>query len=45
MNMQIPPEDRIKAAKIVIDTDKPLEELKETISDLWHSTTVDTNRR
>jgi dephospho-CoA kinase len=45
MNMQILPEDRIKTAKIVIDTDKPLEELKKTASDLWYTTIVDTNRR
>jgi dephospho-CoA kinase len=45
MHMQSLPEDRMKAAKIVIDTDKPLEELKNTVTDLWYHTTVDTNRR
>ncbi|MDD4923615.1 MAG: dephospho-CoA kinase [Dehalococcoidales bacterium] len=45
INMQISPEDRMKAAKIVINTNVPLEDLKQAIDDLWHKTTVDTNRR
>lgn len=44
MNMQRLPEDRMKAAKIVINTNVSLEDLKKAIADLWKKTTVDTNR-
>jgi dephospho-CoA kinase len=39
INMQRLPEDRIKAAKIVINTNVPLEDLKKAIADLWQKTT------
>ena len=44
MNMQRLPEERMKAAKIVINTNVPLEDLKKAIIDLWKKTTFDTNR-
>ncbi len=45
ISMQILPEDRMKAAKIVINTNVSLEDLKQAITDLWNKTAVDTNRR
>ncbi len=45
MRLQIMPHDRMKAAKLAVDTDMPLEDLKKAIADLWARTTVDTNRR
>ena len=44
MNMQRLPEERMKAAKIAINTNVPLEDLKKAIIDLWKKTTFDTNR-
>jgi dephospho-CoA kinase len=45
MRLQILPEDRVKAANIIIDTDVPLDDLKKAIADLWDKAIVDTNRR
>ena len=45
ISMQILPEDRMKATKIVINTNMPLEDLKQAITDLWNKHKVDTNRR
>jgi len=44
IRLQILPEDRVKAAKIIIDTNVSLEGLKKAVTDLWHKTAVDTNR-
>jgi dephospho-CoA kinase len=45
MNLQITPENRMKAANLAINTDVPLPELKKAIADLWNKIRVDTNRR
>ena len=45
MRLQTPPEERIKLADFVIDTNMPLDELKIIIGELWQKTIVDTNRR
>ena len=44
IRLQILPEDRMKAAKLTIDTNVSLEGLKKAVTDLWHKTAVDTNR-
>jgi dephospho-CoA kinase len=44
MNLQIPPEDRMKVADVVINTDITLPELKKAVADLWGKVRVDTNR-
>ncbi len=44
MQIQMIPEERIKLANLIINTDVSLEDLKKTISDLWQKIRVDTNR-
>jgi dephospho-CoA kinase len=44
IRLQFLPEDRMKAAKLTIDTNVSLEGLKKAVTDLWHKTAVDTNR-
>ncbi|MFA5629777.1 MAG: dephospho-CoA kinase [Dehalococcoidales bacterium] len=44
MQLQMPSEEKQRAADVVIDTDIPLIDLKKTVTDLWNKTTVDTNR-
>jgi len=44
MHLQTPPEERIKLADFVIDTNIPLDDLKKAIGALWKRTIVDTNR-
>jgi dephospho-CoA kinase len=44
MHLQTPPEERIKLADFVINTNMPLNELKKTIGELWQKTRVDTHR-
>jgi dephospho-CoA kinase len=45
MHQQTLPEERMKVANLVINTDVPLEALKKAVGDLWQRIRVDTNRR
>jgi len=45
MRLQTPPEERVKLATLVINTDVPMDKLKNAIGELWQSGRVDTNRR